>query len=210
MWEDPHCQRAAGEAVIARIHGTTVAASPLLPQAPLLPLEEKPCAEPSPPSEQRQLTLFTRRASCVPLTEACELLRREAREVSLELLLQRPACELPPQHLRAQQAASESICAGSEQQVCLSRCFSQFRQPMSIGLGTQNGALPAAAESSERAEKKSKENQTNQRHQMPGLTGNRSHQSRPLKFQVASMYGPQESLPWWTQPYTTTAILRVR
>ena len=57
--------------------------------------------------------------------------------------LQWPVCELPPQHLRAQQAASESICAGSEQQDGLSRCLSQFRQPMSIGLGTQNGASPS-------------------------------------------------------------------
>ena len=81
MWEEPHCQRAACEGVIASIHGTTVAASPLLPQAPLLPLEEKPYAEASPPSVQRQGTLFTQRAVYDLLTEACELLRREAREV---------------------------------------------------------------------------------------------------------------------------------
>ena len=76
MWEKPLCQRSAGEGVIASIHGTTVAASPLLPQAPLLPLEEKPSAEASQPSGQRRGTLFTQRAACYLLTEACELLRR--------------------------------------------------------------------------------------------------------------------------------------
>jgi len=35
----------AGEGVNASIHGTTVAASALLPQAQLLPLDEKSCAE---------------------------------------------------------------------------------------------------------------------------------------------------------------------
>ena len=205
MWEDPHYQREAGEGVIARIHGTTVAASPLLPQAPLLQLKEKTCAEVSPPSVQRHGNILTQCAACNILAEACELLLREARDVSIEQsrgslltlcaacdllteacellrgearevsfeqslwsplmqraacellrgvceLLQWPACKLPPQYLRAQQAAIESICAGSEQNDGLSRFLSQFRQPMSIVLGTQNGALPAAAQFSERAE----------------------------------------------------------
>jgi len=84
MWEEPHCPRAADEGGIASIHGTTVAASLLQPQAPLLPSEEKPCAEASPPSVRRQGTLFTQRAACDQLTEACELLRREVREVSFD------------------------------------------------------------------------------------------------------------------------------
>jgi hypothetical protein len=201
-----HRQRAAGEGVNASIHGTTVAASPLLPQAQLLPVEEKPCAEASPPSVQRQGNLFTQRAACDLLTEACELLRRETCAVSLEQsrgspiaqraacellreaceLLQRSACELPPQHLQAQPATSESICAGSFQQEGLSRCLSQFRQPMSIGLGAQKEALPTAAQFSEKAEKKSK-NQKNQKHQMPGFTGNQPYPPRLWMYQVASL-----------------------
>ena len=83
MWEDPHCKRAAGEQVIVSIHGTTVAARSLLPQAPVFPLDGKTCADATTPSEQLQGTLFTQRAPCDLLTEACELRRRrDAREVS--------------------------------------------------------------------------------------------------------------------------------
>ena len=169
-----HRQRAAGEGVNASIHVTTVAASPLLPQAPLLPVEEKPCVETSPPSVHRQGNLFTQRAACDLLTEACEILRRDTRAVSLEQsrgspiaqrtacellreaceFLQRLACEVPPQHLQAQSATNESICAGSFQQEGLSCFISQFRQP--IGLVAQKEALPTAAQFSEKAEKKSK------------------------------------------------------